>query len=80
MTQGDSHEGPLRCPPPHTVCSCLLARAVEAGQVEAENQEPGLNALHCLEGLEEGAAPRAQACPAAQTQGCPGAPQSRKEA
>lgn len=45
---------------------------MEAGQAEAERPEPGPDVLHCPGVPEEGRDPRAQACPAAQTQGCLG--------
>lgn len=45
---------------------------MEAGQAEAERQEPGPDVLHCPGAPEEGTDPRAQACPAAHTQGCQG--------
>lgn len=40
------------------------------GQAEAERQEQGLNAFLCPGAPEEEADPKAQICPAAQTQGC----------
>ncbi|KAF3842104.1 hypothetical protein F7725_024055 [Dissostichus mawsoni] len=61
----------------HSACSCRLSSVMEAGQAEAEMQEPGPDAPRCPGAPEEGTDPRAPACPAAQTLGCPGGQQSR---